>query len=293
MAVEVGSTVARRRLGRYLRELRERARISQDEAATALACSRQKIWRIESGAVPVRPRDVKVLCNLYLAGPRITRELADLAGGTQAKGWWHAYGDGIPEWLSLGLGLEAAAERLRHYNGELVPELLRTVRYATAIGPYRSDLTEAQRYRADDIRARRQRLLSRQFPPPPRYEVVLSEAVLRRRIADRPGMRDQLDHLDRASGWPNVSLRVLPLEAGPTLAAAAGAFTILDFPPGDGMTAGEPTTVFRESLTGGGYLSRDTDVAAYEEAWAGLDKVALDESQSRALLRSVLAELAE
>jgi transcriptional regulator with XRE-family HTH domain len=290
MAEDVGSTVPRRQLGRYLRELRERAHISQDDAAIALDCSRQKIWRVESGAVAVRARDVKVLCNLYVAGPKITRTLAAMALQTQAKSWWHEYGDAVPEWFSLYLDLEAAASRLRHYSGELVPELLRTDRYAAVVGDNRPDLTDADRDRARAIRLRRQAMLTRRLPPPPQLDVVLSEAVLRRRIADPAGMAGQLRHLDRVCAGLDVSLRILPLGAGPTLASEAGAFTVLDFPAGDGHPAAEPTTVYQESLTGALYLAKPAEVAAYEEAWSSLGKVALDADESKALINTVIRE---
>jgi transcriptional regulator with XRE-family HTH domain len=290
MADDVGSTVVRRQLGRYLRGLRERARLSQDEAATALDCSRQKIWRVESGAVPVRSRDVKVLCNLYAAGSEVTRELAALALETGAKGWWHAYGDVVPGWFSLYVGLEIVACRLRHYNGELVPALLRTAPYAAAIQRNRPNLTDVERNQLTAVEVRRRALLDRQSPAPPRLDVVLSEAVLHRRIGDRAGMLGQLRHLDQVGTRPNVSLRILPLDAGPTLASEAGAFTVLDFPSGEGLPPIEPTTVYRESLTGALYLDRPVEVAAYEEAWSGLDGLALNKAESSSLIKTTMAE---
>ncbi|MFY1669341.1 Scr1 family TA system antitoxin-like transcriptional regulator [Plantactinospora sp. WMMB334] len=132
-ADDIGSTVPRRHLGWFLREMRERERISHDSAASALDCSRQKIWRIEKGAVPVRAGDVRLLCDLYGASERISHALAALAAETRTKGWWHAYGDAVPAWFSLYVSLETVASRLRHYNGELVPGLLQTRRYADGV----------------------------------------------------------------------------------------------------------------------------------------------------------------
>jgi len=50
MAAETtGSTVPRRQLGRYLRELRNRERLTVKVAAEKLEWSEAKIWRIETG----------------------------------------------------------------------------------------------------------------------------------------------------------------------------------------------------------------------------------------------------
>jgi transcriptional regulator with XRE-family HTH domain len=289
MTDESGSTVARRQLGRSLRQLRERAHISQDHAAVALDCSRQKIWRLESGATPVRASDVKVLCNLYRAGPEVTRALAALALQTRSKGWWHAYGDAVPPWFSLYVGLESAAGRLRYYGGELVPRILQTRRYALAVLAARR-LSEAERDRAVSVLQRRQELLDRRVPAPPRVEVVLSEAALRRPIADPEGMLEQLRHLLRTAELPHVSLRVLPLDTGPTLAGEAGPFVILDFLDSDGRPQAEPTTVYTESLTAGLYLDKPADVQRYEEAWADLAELALDGEASRSLLDRLVGQ---
>ncbi len=109
MAEDMGSTVPRRQLGRTLRDLRTEAGITLDAAAEALECSRQKVWRIESGLGSVRGVDVRAMCELYGARGDLTRALMAVAAETKAKGWWHAYGDAIPDWFELYVGLESAA----------------------------------------------------------------------------------------------------------------------------------------------------------------------------------------
>ncbi|SCL28174.1 Scr1 family TA system antitoxin-like transcriptional regulator [Micromonospora inyonensis] len=49
MTEDGASTVPRRQLGRMLRELRLAAGVTLDAAVVALQCSRQKVWRIETG----------------------------------------------------------------------------------------------------------------------------------------------------------------------------------------------------------------------------------------------------
>ena len=154
---DMGSTVPRRQLGRMLRQLRTEAGVTLDGVAEALECSRQKVWRIESGLGSVRSLDVKAMCQLYDVTPELVAALVGLAGETKAKGWWHAYGDAIPEWFELYVGLEAAASRLRFFKDTLVPGLLQSRDYA--LGMYRIDqpeMSEEDRERAVEVRLQRQ-----------------------------------------------------------------------------------------------------------------------------------------
>lgn len=52
MESDAGSTVPRRQLGRYLRQLREKKGLSVKAVAEILECSFQKVWRIEKGSAP-------------------------------------------------------------------------------------------------------------------------------------------------------------------------------------------------------------------------------------------------
>ena len=129
MDIDPGSTVPRRQLGRYLRQMREERRITVKGAADILECSFQKLWRIEKGAVPVRGTDVKLLCQGYGASPEMTEVLVGLARETKARGWWQSYGDAVPDWFELYVGLEGAASRMRKFEPSVVPGLLQARAY--------------------------------------------------------------------------------------------------------------------------------------------------------------------
>ncbi|WBB76617.1 helix-turn-helix transcriptional regulator [Micromonospora sp. WMMD1128] len=285
-----GSSVPRRALGRVLRELRTEARMTLEGAAAALECSRQKVWRIESGIGVVRGIDVRAMCELYGARRELTAALVALAGETRGRGWWHAYGDPVPDWFDLYGGLESAACRLREHAGALVPVLLQTRGYAAATCRSRLGTTEGDRERLLDARLRRQDLLRRRLPRPPRIEVMLCEAVLLRQVGGAATMAGQLRHLADAGRLPHVSIRVLPLAAGAHAGALAGPFVLLDFPPGLRVDP-DPPVVYRESLTGALYLDRPAEWAAYERAWSGLDALALSEEESRRLIVKTGEEL--
>jgi transcriptional regulator with XRE-family HTH domain len=291
MAEDMGSTVPRRQLGRMLRQLRTEAGITLDAAADSLGCSRQKVWRVEIGLGPARSPDVKAMCELYDVTPDLVTALTGLATETKAKGWWHAYGDAIPEWFELFVGLEAAAFRLRRYDGSLIPGLLQTRSYA--MGIYRLDRPHAsqeEHERAVEVRMQRQSLLVRRLPAPPRLQVVLSEAALLRVVVDKPTMANQLRKLLAAAKLPHVSIRVLPLAAGPHRGAMAETFVMLEFPVGSRNTP-EPPVIYSESWTGALYLDRPDEVAAYEDIWTSLGQLALDEGQSKHMINKIIEEI--
>ncbi|GAB2928771.1 helix-turn-helix transcriptional regulator [Micromonospora polyrhachis] len=289
MTEDIGSTVPRRQLGRTLRQLREEACITLDGAASTLRCTRQKIWRIESGLGPTRVPDVKALCDLYDVAPELVEALSGLATQTKSSGWWHAYGNAVPEWFELYVGLESAASHLRGYDDALIPGIFQTKDYMLGVHGDRSDLTDEEMHRRIGVRRQRQRLLTRRIPRPPRLESVLSESVLLKCVGGPAVMAGQLRHLLKLTQLPQLSIRVLPLAAGAHLGAEAGTFMMLSFPPGNRSTP-EPPVVYCESWTGALYLDRPSELAAYEKVWASLDALTLDEQQSKSMISKIIAE---
>src|SRR5262245_22336433 len=112
-----------------MRDLRGRARLTVKAAAAALEWSEGKIWRIETGQTSMRSHDAEVMCKIYGADPEMTEALKALAKETKSRGWWHSYGDVIPEYLDVFLGLEEAATTICCFEAELTPGLLQTEEY--------------------------------------------------------------------------------------------------------------------------------------------------------------------
>ena len=113
-----GSTVPRRQLGRHLRDLRNQSRLTVRAAAARLEWSEAKIWRIETGQTSLRSFDVETMCKVYGASADLTEGLMGLAKETKARGWWHSYGDAIPEGFDVYVGLEEAASSFSWYESE-------------------------------------------------------------------------------------------------------------------------------------------------------------------------------
>ncbi|MFY1687906.1 helix-turn-helix domain-containing protein [Plantactinospora sp. WMMB782] len=281
-----GSSVPRRQLGRHLRIAREQAGLGLEAASQELEVSRTTMYRIESGGTSVRKADVLAMCTTYGVSNEMTEALIGLATQTKAAGWWHSYGDAIPSWFELYVGLEAAASRLRHWEPFTVPGLLQTREYATHLLRSQPDLPDVEVERRVEVRLERQQILRRKKPAPPRLEVIVDEVTLRRRA---PGMAGQLAHLQSVASSEIATIRVLPLTAQPNWALTGGNFIILDF-PSTGLRAPEPTTIYSESLTGAIYLDRPIEIAAYARAWRMLELSSLDPSQSADLIARIAKE---
>jgi DNA-binding XRE family transcriptional regulator len=272
-----------------MRQLREQAGISLMAAAQELEFSRARMYRIENGEVPVRKHDVIAMCTVYQASSEMAEVLIALAQESKSKGWWHAYGDAVPAWFELYVGMEQAADRLRSFAPSVIPGLLQTREYAEGVFREWIGGDEEAIENAVAVRLERQSLLSRSRPAAPKLDVILDEGVLRRSISDTRGMQKQLAHLVNVSARTNVSVRVIPFAAGPHKAASSGQFTILEF-PAVGTASPEPTTIYCESLTGALYLDKLNEVEAYESIWVALEAIALGQADSDELIGAILKE---
>jgi transcriptional regulator with XRE-family HTH domain len=291
MAETTDSTVPRRQLGRYLRDLRNRQHMTVKTAAEELEWSETKLWRIETGQTSLRSHDVELMCRIYAAPTDLTEALMGLAKETKSKGWWQAYGDVIPENFDVYLGLEEAATGLAWYEPELVPGLLQTDGYARAIiTADNPDVPEQEIGRRVQLRIERQALIRRPSAPLA-LRVALNESVLRRPVGGREVMADQIDALAEAAELPNVTLRVVPFTAGLHHGLMTGPFVILRFPVnGDGQDS-EPPTVYVDGFTGALFLDKPGEIERFSDAFEYIWSAAANEAASSRLIRQSAKDL--
>lgn len=250
-------TVVRRQLGRRLQRAREAAGKTAVQVEEAKIASRTKVWRIEGGKVPVRRPDVWALCQLYGVDDKQRDILSNLADGTSGQGWWEDYGDVIPEWFTLYVGLEAAAAGIRTFEDSIVPGELQTADYARAV--YRAGQPEDGQdalERQVQLRLDRQEALYKRDPAPTLI-IVLGEGVLRRPVGGPAVQAAQLDHLRQMDALDNIEIKYLPFAVG-AHAAMTGAFRILDFDDDE-----DPDVVYLEAQVGARYLEKTAELAEY------------------------------
>ncbi|NKY85811.1 helix-turn-helix domain-containing protein [Nocardia veterana] len=280
------STLPRRQLGRYLRELRFASGMTIAEAAALIERGSSTLQRLEKGvAERIRVLDVEALCRIYDADENTTTALIGLAQQAKVKSWYHEYGDLIPENFDVYMGLEVAARSLKTYQIELVPGLLQTADYARAvIKSGLPDEADADIERRVRLRMQRQGLIKRKSRPA-ELDVILHETVLHRVIGGNRIMEAQRRHLADISTRPNITLRVLPFTAPLPRCPVTGAFTVLEFGWDAKGNPIEPPVVYVPALAGEIYLEKEADICRYNRAYDAIQAAALDVKASRDLIR--------
>jgi len=274
-------TVRRRRLGAELRRLRERAGLTLEQAARHIDSSHSRLSRIETAQLGIKAPDLRALLDLYQVVPEEREKLVALAREARQRGWWHVYRDTVPEWFEVYVGLESEAAGLGIYESQFVHGLLQTEEYARAM--YRAGvppLPEEEVEKHIRLRMERQALVVEQAL---RLRVVLDEAVVRRAIGGKKVLIGQLQHLLQVADLPNVSLQVLPFEAG---AVVLSPFTILDFPDPE-----DHSVIYIEHQAGASYAERPAEVRYCSLIFDSLRAAAWSPAQSAQFIADLVKEM--
>jgi transcriptional regulator with XRE-family HTH domain len=281
MIAPASPTVRRRRLAAELREIRESKGKSGDAVAAALKWSPSKISRYERARTGLRPREVERLLDYYqITGPRRAL-LLGLAEDAAQKGWWEEFADTLSEDYQQFIGLEHEAASINIWHVDVVPGLLQTGGYAKhIINSYSrvEPVTPGMVGRLVKVRMRRQQVLDREEL---RLTVVLDESVLKRRIGDDAVMHEQLQRLAREAARPNLTLRILPLDAQHSVFGES--FVIFGFGE-DSDDAMLQDVVSTEQLRSGFILEGERETYLHRIAFQMLSDASLDPAASRALI---------
>ncbi|MCT9007168.1 helix-turn-helix domain-containing protein [Streptomyces rhizosphaerihabitans] len=273
-------TVLRMVLGKRLRQLREQAGVSFEEAARAIEVTALTVRRIEKAEVGLRIPYVRELLRTYGVPAAEIDDFLALAREANQPGWWYKYRDVLPEWFSAYVSLESEASVIRLYEPHYVPGLLQTHDYATALMRVGfPNEPEADIARRVALRMKRQDLLAKSEAPA--VWAILDETVLRRPVGGPEVMRAQFDRLTEVLDMPKVRIQIMPFGAG-AHPGAFGPFHHFRF----GFSE-LPDIVYTESLVGAVYVDRPDDVVSYLEV---LDRMSV-QAEPVARTRAILGEL--
>lgn len=273
-------TVLRMVLGKRLRQLREQAGVSFDEAARAIEVTALTVRRMEKAEVGLRIPYVKELLRTYGVSDTEIEDFLSLAREANQPGWWHKFRDVLPEWFSAYVSLESEAQVIRLYEPQYVPGLLQTHDYAAAllrVGFPNASPEDVDRRVA--LRLRRQDLLVK--PEAPAIWAILDETVLRRPVGGPEVMRAQIDRLVEATERPKIRIQIMRFAAGPH-PGAYGPFHYFRF----GFSE-LPDIVYTEGLAGAQYVDQPAEVVTYLEV---LDRMSV-QAEPVARTRDILAAL--
>jgi hypothetical protein len=110
----------------------------------------------------------------------------------------------------------------------------------------------------------------------------MDEAAVRRQVGGPDVIRTQLGRLREAAARPNVTLQVIPFDAG-SHPGMDGAFVVLDFPdPAD------TSIVYAESAAGGLFLEEEVEIRRYILMFEHLRAAALRPEATVSMLDGML-----
>jgi hypothetical protein len=249
--------------------------------AKALGCSESKISRMETGERGLYADDVAAIMGYLQAPPKLRQELLDLVRTCEQRNWHEIHGQLPTSWKDL-IKFENEASGIYNYEPLLLPGLIQTADYARAV---LRNLSDSLSWDELDVlvaaRMSRQLVLSRSNAP--MLHLMLEEMVLRRAIGDPVVMYGQLQHLLAVGVRQNVSLRVVPFDAEPVL-AAQGSLRILEFPD-------QPTLSYEETWSASTFLEDEEPIARAKLVWRKLADAALSEEDSMRVIADIAGKL--
>ncbi|MFF2020966.1 helix-turn-helix domain-containing protein [Streptomyces sp. NPDC058171] len=277
-------TVRRRRLGGKLRQLREAAGVTAEQAAERIGGDKSKISRQENGRQGVSKLELEALFVLYrVEDEKLMTALNTLAREGRRKSWWASYSDLLAEPFQEQMTIESDAVRVFLFQPLLVPGLFQTREYAEeSIRGVETSASDEQIDSYVAVRMARQDILREKGP---QVVCLLDEAVLRRTVGGPKVMAKQLQKLIELNNPAQLTIQVIPFGQG-WHAGLDGAFSIFSYP--DPMDLDVVSLAYLDGLL---YLEEDGPVERYKLAFDQLRASALSSRQSMELIARVMRDL--
>ncbi|MFJ7043089.1 helix-turn-helix domain-containing protein [Streptomyces sp. NPDC101112] len=260
--------------GAVTQALREHAGYSRAEFADLVRFSKHTVESVEQGRrmpdVTYVERADELLGNtgaLRKASQYVTRGRGDV---------------GLAAWFRQWARLERVAVSLCTYECRVVPGLLQSRDYARAV--FEGTVPVTPDDQLDSFMGRRmerQRMLSERPTTP--FSFIVEEHVFRRRFGDGTRMRGLFDHVLELSAPRNVTLQIVPLEAG-LHACLDGPVQLLETPKGQRLA-------YAEGQQNGRLICDAKEVSLLHQRYDTLRSQALNAKDSRALLERLRGEL--
>ncbi|MGP3984987.1 helix-turn-helix domain-containing protein [Streptomyces sp. KR80] len=261
-------------IGRALRALREASGLTGDAVARRASMSAGKLSKIENGRTLPTVQDVDLILSALGVPEEVKEQFLATARAevTEATAWRLLRRMGPWKHQNTIKAIEANTAVLRLFQGQLIPGLLQTPEYATAVFSLPPALPDETRARTVAARLERQATL---YEDGRSFHFVICEHVLRWLICEPAVMAVQLDRLVSLSRLPNVTIGVVPL-AGRMPDFPMTCFSVHD----DRLVIVE---TFHSEIT-----TRDPrDMQTYVETFERFVVVALYDEDMRAFVESI------
>jgi transcriptional regulator with XRE-family HTH domain len=271
--------VARRALAERLKEIMKDAGLNGRAMAAACGWHPAKVSRIRNAITPPSEDDIRAWCAACHADDQVGDLLAAHSAAASAYVTWkRLHRGGMRQVQVDGLALYLRTKHLRFYSSNVVPALLQTPAYATAlirtISQFRRlpDDVEA----AVAVRMERSRVLREGDH---RIVILLEEAVLRTVIGSAEVMAEQLGALLGVLGKPYVALGVIPFGA------------VREMWPAESFYMFDGELVKEETLSASISVTAPSDLDVYERAFRRLAGLAAYGPDARRLIARAIEVL--
>ncbi|MBF6519744.1 DUF5753 domain-containing protein [Nocardia farcinica] len=277
-------TVAGRELSvRIRRQAADRA-VTASQMARWLSVSPQYFSQIMQGKGTFTEEKLVLLLDRLEFEPDERDDLLALRGIAKMRNPYAEYSALYDDALLQLFGLEAGADAIRSFEIAVVPGLLQTEDYIRAI--MRSAVADARPTEVEQrvrVRLRRQQFLT--GPAGGRLRAIVGQSALMYEVGGPEVHGAQLRHLLELPGklGEAVELRVVPFEAGGTLASLNSAtFHLLDF-----ASPRLPTVAWLETALTGRVEEDPREVERLQYIYEQLQRIALDPADSHALIQEL------
>lgn len=265
-------------LSQRLSDIRKEAGLSARALAARAGWHESKCSRLQSGKATPSEADIRAW-TLHCGVPESAPDLIEAARGVEGMyvEWRRRTRAGLRHVQQVGAQLYERTSNFRIYEPGVVPGLLQTPAYATALmGAIIAfqqipDDTEA----AVAVRIERQRVLRRGGT----FAFLMEESALRARVADDGVMAGQLGHLLQVASLPSVSLGIIPASAPRGMWPVEG-FWILD-----------DERVQVELVTAEVNVTQPREIDLYARTFNELRAIAAYGSATRALITAAIDSL--
>jgi transcriptional regulator with XRE-family HTH domain len=278
-------TRRKKRLGALLEQLRAKVDRPLAAAGELLRINESSVSRYETGHVRPSWAAMQALLGFYDASEADRAEAAALWEDAGERSIRVITPVGAPRPFREFLRAEEEADAERTLELHVVPGLLQTAAYSRAINAggqqFHNPATRPERY----VSARMSRQARLTDPRPLELHAVLDEAVIRRVVGGPEVMAEQLRHLLTVSKQDNVTIQIVPFDAG-SYGTMSSAFIILGY-----IDLEDLPMVYLEYAAGGALVENEEDVQRFEDMFTEVTGFALTPTKSAQLIKSQVRAL--
>lgn len=280
-------TRRKRKVGQYLARLRDRSKLTTEEAGRLIRRNQSQISKIENGHILCAYAELTALLAQYGATDDERDEAEALWDDAKQDSTRIDFSSAVPPKFRTYLRTEADAATVRELATGCIPGLLQTADYAAALraAAHRIINSSVDVEKAVASRLGRQKLL--EGDDPLRLHALIDEGALHRVVGSRAIMARQLRHLARMASEDNIIIQVIRYQDG-AYGMMSGNIIVLGFDdPHD------PDAVYLEYPGGGQWVDNKDDSQKFVKCFKDVSNQAARAHESAMLIRQLANELEE